>query len=336
MTIDNAHKVPIVDLSPFTSNGDADARRQAADHLNEKLHVNGCVGITGHGVSPGLLRHAFELAKTFFDMPYEEKMKAPHPDAPVPHRGYSGPGREVVAAKTAREMTDEAKRELYSKTTDFKESFEIGSEENSAEANIWPPEDVYPGFRELALKFYWELNNTALGILEALIMSLHLTEGEAQAVRALHTGHTNQLRLLHYPPMDEGMVSNEFATRLGAHKDWSTFTLLFQDSSGGLMFLDRASDTFVDALPMDNVLYMNVGDMLERISNGIYPSALHQVVSRNHSTARYSIPYFVSPTRDGVIEPQASLVESMGCKKFEPVTAVEYSTEMFKTINVYK
>ncbi|KAF4998942.1 hypothetical protein FDECE_11656 [Fusarium decemcellulare] len=110
----------IVDLSAFTSNGDSVSRRQTADELHKKLKINGFVGITGHGVSPDLLAEAFATSKKFFDLPYQDKMKAPHPDAPVPHRGYSGPGREYVAAKTAKETKDEAKRELYSKTTDFK------------------------------------------------------------------------------------------------------------------------------------------------------------------------------------------------------------------------
>ncbi|KAJ4317072.1 hypothetical protein N0V84_007525 [Fusarium piperis] len=242
----------IVDLSAFTSNGDAKLRRQAADDLHEKLKINGFVGITGHGVSQDLLAEAFATSRNFFDMPYEDKMKAPHPDTPIPHRGYSGPGREYAAAKTAEE-----------------ESFEMGSEENKREPNIWPPDEVYPGFRDCLLKFYWELNKATVAILDALIMSLDLTDDEAKAVRSLHPGHHHQLRLLHYPPMDETTAADKYAARIGAHTDWSSFTILFQDANGGLKYLDRQSDTFRDATPKEGVLYMNIGDMFERISNGL-------------------------------------------------------------------
>ncbi|KAJ3543706.1 hypothetical protein NM208_g3441 [Fusarium decemcellulare] len=318
-----------VDLSAFTSNGDATSRRQTADELHEKLKINGFVGITGHGVSPDLLTEAFATSKKFFDLPYQDKMKAPHPDAPVPHRGYSGPGREY-------------------------ESFEMGSEENKREPNIWPPEEVYPGFRDFLVKFYWELNKTSLAILDALIMSLDLTEDEAKTVRALHPGHDHQLRLLHYPPMDEATAADKYSARIGAHRDWSSFTILFQDANGGLKYFDRPSETFRDAIPKEGVLYMNIGDMFERVSNGecasllveiivsngafyrgIYPSALHEVVVRNPGQARYSIPYFMSPIGEGIIEPQPSLVEKVESRLFDPVSMMEYSKTMFERINVY-
>ncbi|KAF2009430.1 putative leucoanthocyanidin dioxygenase [Aaosphaeria arxii CBS 175.79] len=327
------HEVSIVDLSAFTANGDAESKRRAAIDLREKLKVNGCIGIVGHGVSQKMITEAFAVAKEFFDMPMEEKMKAPHPDAPVPHRGYSRPDdKNHVAAKTAKEMTSEAKKEMYSKTKDFKEAFDLGSEENRDEPNTWLPKGVYDGFREFTLKFYWELNKTSLAILDALIISLDLTDEEADRVRALHPGHDHQLRLLHYPPVARVEAADKLVTRMGAHTDWSTFTLLFQDTNGGLMYMDRATDTFVDAAPIDNVVYMNIGDMFERISNGIYPSALHQVVIHKPQKSRYSIPYFMCSLGDGVIEPQPSLVKRMGFQKYDPVTTMEYSTSAFQTV----
>jgi isopenicillin N synthase-like dioxygenase len=149
------------------------------------------------------------------------------------------------------------------------ESYEVGSDENEIQYNIWLPEEVFPGFRDFTTKFYWELNKTAMFILDALILSLELTEDEAKSVRALHSGHDNQLRLLHYPLIESSLLKDQYASRLGAHTDWSAFTLLFQDTHGGLQFLDRASGYFIDAVPKEGVLYMNIGDMFQRISNGM-------------------------------------------------------------------
>ncbi|KAH8701528.1 putative leucoanthocyanidin dioxygenase [Talaromyces proteolyticus] len=336
--------IPIVDLSPFTSGeagGDLESRkRAAAADLAEKLQVNGSVGIIGHGVPVVLLQEAFRMVKTLFNLPYEDKMKAPHPDGTVPHRGYSGLGREQGAAKTALETDDEIEKDAYTSASDYKESYEIGSEENRIQYNIWLPEDVFPGFRHFTIELFWTLNKTTNAILDALIMSLNLSEQEANSVRALHTGHDNQLRLLHYPSISGEMLAKEKDIgRLGAHTDWSTFTLLFQDTHGGLEFHDRQTDEFAPATPKEGVVYMNIGDMFQRISNGFYPSARHRVVisgkAKGEATpARYSIPYFLVPQPDGVIEPQPSLVVAHGKQVYKPVTFNSYSEEMFRATQV--
>lgn len=214
--------VPIIDITPFTSGSDdAEAQKRAARDFASKASINGCVGISGHGVSPELLAEAFAMSKKLFDLPYDDKLKAPHPDALIPHRGYSGTGRENAAQKTEGEDWDgKAKKTDYEKLTDYKESYEIGSDENKVNYNIWLPEDVFPGFRAWGLKFYWELHRTAMAILEALMMSLELDESEKDKLRALHTGHDHQLRLLHYPPIDEARLKDQYASRLGAHTDW--------------------------------------------------------------------------------------------------------------------
>jgi len=115
---DKFYGVPIVDVSPFTYSGTTESRKKVAQDLAAKAHINGCIGIIGHGVSPELLEEAFSVTKKLFNLPFEEKMKAPHPDGPTPHRGYSGTGRERAAAKTATEKWDGIEGE--EKITDYK------------------------------------------------------------------------------------------------------------------------------------------------------------------------------------------------------------------------
>lgn len=116
--------VPIVDLSPFTSSdaNNLESRKNAAKDLADKLQRNGYVGIIGHGVPPELLQKAFQTSKTLFDLPYEDKMKAPHPDGTVPHRGYSAIGREKGYAKTAHESENDAQEDAELSLTDYKVS----------------------------------------------------------------------------------------------------------------------------------------------------------------------------------------------------------------------
>jgi isopenicillin N synthase-like dioxygenase len=114
--------IPIVDLSPFTSSdaNNLESRKKAAQELADKLQGNGYVGIIGHGVPPELLQKAFQTSKTFFDLPYEDKMKAPHPDGTVPHRGYSAIGREKGYAKTAHDSGDDAQQDAELSLIDYK------------------------------------------------------------------------------------------------------------------------------------------------------------------------------------------------------------------------
>jgi isopenicillin N synthase-like dioxygenase len=120
-TLKSAAAVSIVDLSTFTTNSSSNSlKRAAATELAEKGKINGCIGISGHGVSPELLTEAFKVTQALFDLPYSEKMKAPHPDGPTPHRGYSGTGRERPAAKTESESWEEVRIDEGEKMTDCK------------------------------------------------------------------------------------------------------------------------------------------------------------------------------------------------------------------------
>jgi isopenicillin N synthase-like dioxygenase len=109
--------IPTVDLSSFTSSATTGAsidiaRQETAKQLARACHLNGCVGITGHGVSSELLKRGFEIAEKLFDLPMEDKLKAPHPKGSVPHRGYSAPGMEKAYTKEDLERDEDHKEKL--------------------------------------------------------------------------------------------------------------------------------------------------------------------------------------------------------------------------------
>ncbi|CAF9918244.1 MAG: hypothetical protein HETSPECPRED_003710 [Heterodermia speciosa] len=359
--------IPIVNLSAFTRDSTSYERKQAAAKLSQCCRLNGFVGITGHGMPTDLLDKVFAMSKRLFDLPLEEKLKAPHPEGWTPHRGYSGIGRENGGAKGALDAGDQAKMDPddvsgLNMMTMKQESYEVGSEYNKEDYNIWLPEEVLPGFRDLSLEIYWRVNEIAVAVLDALIMSLELNVEEADYVRKIHTGHANQLRLLHYPPMPRDAFKAEEHSRLGAHTDGrydyhpsitempsyslsepllttvrlnSTFTFDFQDANQGLEFLDRQTGKFVEARPKNGVMYMNIGDMLMRLSNGCYPAGTHRVIIPVASrTPRYSIPYFVSVDPDAVVAPQASCVGPGDRPRYEPITFRDFRDELFKATQV--
>lgn len=191
-------------------------------------------------------------------------MRAPHPDGPQVHRGYSHPGLEKVSQYAGGE---EKVAEKLRETVDCKESYEIGSEENGEQPNVWLPEESLPGFRDFTTKFYWECEKLAREVLEAVAMGIGLED--AGVLTRCHSGHNNQLRLLHYPQIAAGEVENGRVARMPAHSDWSSITLLFQDDCGGLEVEDpHAPGRFIPVTPVKNACVVNVGDLLMRWSNG--------------------------------------------------------------------
>ncbi len=150
-----------------------------------------------------------------------------------------------------------------------------------------------------------------------------------------HSGISNQLRLLHYPPVETEKLSSNQLARMPAHSDWGSITMLFQDSCGGLQVEDPASPgTFVDATPMKGTLVMNVGDLMMRWSNDYLRSTLHRVTvpslpldrraDAREMGARYSIPYFVSPDPQSVIECLPACSSEENPAKYRPVKQDDY------------
>ena len=111
--------VPVVDLSPFSQGSDSERRIEAAKALTGVCQSHGFVQVIGHGTPDDLIQEAFGWSKKLFDLPHQEKMKAPHPAGPVPHRGYSHPGLEKVMHQRDIEGVDENENS-FRKVQDFK------------------------------------------------------------------------------------------------------------------------------------------------------------------------------------------------------------------------
>ncbi len=166
----------------------------------------------------------------------------------------------------------------------MQESYEIGSESNQDQPNQWLPEHILPGFRNFTTEFYWECHRAAETILSAMALGIGLSD--ENHFKPSHPGHNNQLRLLHYPPVPAAKIENQSATRMGAHSDWGSITMLFQDDCGGLqvgpLFSLRLKSAcsrfqienphkpgeFIDVPPLKDAIVMNVGDLMMRWSNG--------------------------------------------------------------------
>lgn len=255
--------IPVVDFAGWTSNGDLQ-QQFVAKSLVDACQKVGFVYIINHGLSSTFIDDAFATSKSLFALDHASKMRAPHPDGSAVHRGYSRPGLEKVSQYAGGdEKVGEALREV----ADCKESYEVGSEDNAEQPNVWLPEEVLTGFKTSTSEFYWKCHKVAKSILEALALGIGLDDSARLTTH--HSGHNNQLRLLHYPPIAADDLESGKAARMPAHSDWSSITLLFQDDCGGLEIEDPHSPgSFVPATPLEGACIVNVGDLLMRWSNG--------------------------------------------------------------------
>ena len=132
---------------------------------------------------------------------------------------------------------------------------------------------MLPGYRKFMTNFYWECSKTSREILKAIGTGLGLKDPEW--LLKFHSGHNNQLRLLHYPPIPAKELENQTSARMPAHSDWGSITMLFQDDCGGLEVENQhKSGEFIKALPLKNAIVMNIGDLLMRWSNGTHRNIL--------------------------------------------------------------
>ncbi|KAI0335895.1 thymine dioxygenase [Cubamyces sp. BRFM 1775] len=321
----NIDGIAVLDFSAFT-NGSEVTKQEVATAMLDSFKKTGFVYLINHGIPKEKIDHMFEWSKRFFALPMEIKQLAPHPPSGTHHRGYSAPGVEKVSQHV---YDEEGIKDLRNKAPDVKESSECGWEESVSMPNIWLPDDVLPGYKEACLDFFWTCHDAELKILRALSLGLGLS---ADVLEKTHTAHDNQLRLLHYPSVPAKDLADNKISRIDAHSDFGSITLLLQDDVGGLEIEDPTRPgQFVSAPPIKGALIVNAGDLLMRWSNDTIRSTIHRVRAPPHiktadgmTPERYSIPYFCSPEDWAVVQCLPGTYSEENPPKYEPITAGEY------------
>jgi isopenicillin N synthase-like dioxygenase len=276
-----------------------------------------------------------QQSKKFFALPLETKMKAPHPPGGSHHRGYSAPGLEKVSQHTYDANELAKAREI----PDYKESFESGNTNDASQPNIWLPDSYLPGFRTFMESFFTECANLIHQILDALSLALDVKN---PTLSPTHSASLFQLRLLHYPSLPAKDLADGKRSRINAHSDFGTLTLLFQDAVGGLEIEDpHHPGSFRPVEPIEDAVLVNIGDLMARWSNDRWKSTVHRVGlprARMNTGAqqeegqedmvvvpdRYSIPFFATADMDTRIEALPGCWDERNPKKYESVTAWEY------------
>lgn len=301
-------KIPVIDVSALNTGG---SLFEVAKEIRWALINVGFFYVKNHGVPEAVVNGAFDETRAFFDLPLQDKMDLHISKSGLALRGYI----EIFG-----ENTDPTK------TKDLKECFDIGPEGLAGDApffgpNLWPA--AQPEFQRAVYGYHQEMKGLAQRLMRAIAVSLDL---EADFFVPRMQNPITIQRLLHYPPQ-EGRI-DESVMGIGAHTDYGSLTILAQDDVGGLQVMNRDGQ-WVEGPPVAGTFVINIGDLIQRLTNDLYLANLHRVVNAS-GRERYSIPFFIDADADAVFQPLASCVSAENPARYEPVTCGAHKFGRFK------
>ena len=292
-----------------------------ADELGRSFREYGFAVIRDHGIPQDLIDRAEALSKEFFALPAEVK-KAYHIPGGGGARGYTPFGTEKAKDAKVHDL-----KEFWHVGRELPEGHELS--EYMAD-NVWPSE--VEGFRETFTKLYSALEEAGGRVLEGI--ALHLGLDRTFFAPTVEDGNS-VMRLLRYPPL-EGEEA-EGAIRAAAHGDINTITLLLGAEEAGLELLTRQGDWKAVDVP-EGALVINVGDMLDRLTNGKLRSTTHRVVNPRGQAAyraRYSMPFFLHFRPDYMIETLPSCIDPQAPDDHPaPISSHEFLLQRLREINL--
>lgn len=293
-------EIPTFDVSLFKKDPEAFAKQ-----IGDGIQDFGFCGLQNHGIDQKLIDDAFTVMEKFFALDEQVKKKYFSPELSG-QRGYTPFKQE--RAKSSVEA-------------DLKEFWHVGRENAQNEkilSNIWP--DEIAEFKPVMLEFYKALDDLAEQILSAIAFYLEVGFDFFNG----KTGDDDSiLRALHYPPQSNQTGE---AIRAGAHEDINLITLLVGSNEPGLEILDNRG-RWIPVTTIEGTIVCNIGDMLQRFTNDVFPSKTHRVMNPEGShrlQPRYSVPFFKHLNPDCMIETIDSCITDERPNKYEPITAHQY------------
>ena len=299
---------------------DADRDPDAfAQRLGRSFEEYGFAIIANHGIPDELIHRAEVKAKAFFALPEEVKRKYLIPGGGGA-RGYTPFGIETAKGHKAHDL-----KEFWHVGRDLPPGHKF---RDHMPDNLWPSEvhDFRTTFTELFATF----DAAGLKVLKAIARYLKIDEDYFED--AVRDGNS-VLRALHYPPQNEPTGEH---IRAGAHEDINAITLLLGAEEAGLELLTR-DGRWIPVSPKPGELVINIGDMLQRLTNGKLRSTTHRVVNPTPdraSKARYSMPFFLHFRSDFLIDPLKETIAAGEKPKWAPITANDYLQERLREIKL--
>ncbi|MEM6382431.1 MAG: 2-oxoglutarate and iron-dependent oxygenase domain-containing protein [Pseudomonadota bacterium] len=307
--------LPIIDITGF-GEGDARVDEKLAMEVRSACEDKGFFYVTGHGVPDELIRAMRTQAEAFFDLPLAQKIAISKDLSPC-NRGY-----EPLAAQTLEKGAPPDQKEGFYAGVEISETDpRVQARKFNHGPNQWPA--ALPQFREVSEAYFAAMLAFGNRLMEAMALSLQLP-------RDYFAGFTTDpmctLRLLHYPPQRANAAPDEKGC--GAHTDFGGLTLLWQDEVGGLEVFDEEAG-WIPGPPIPNAFNVNLGDMIQRWTNGRYRSTLHRVINRS-GRERYSIPFFYTGNPDHEVRCIETCLADGEEPKYPPITVSEHIQAMYR------
>ncbi len=312
--------IPSVDLTDFLSN-DPKRKQKFVNEIGKAYSEIGFVALKGHFLSDELSDKLYKEVKAFFTLPQEIKDKY-EIEGLGGQRGYTGFGKESAKGRTEG---------------DLKEFWHFGQEvEDGEKIQDTYPENVQvteiPNFNKIGMEVYRQLEKTAIYVLKALALYLGLDENFFDPY--VHNGNSI-LRPIHYPPI---VGEPKGAVRAAAHGDINLITLLMGASAAGLEVQTKDGE-WVPVTALPEQLVVNVGDMLERLSNNKLRSTIHRVVNpprEDWDKPRYSIPFFTHPKSEMSLACLSECIDENNPKAYDDITAGDFLNERLRELGLIK
>lgn len=316
--------IPTISLRGGTVDHDRGHDQEIASELITAYSTIGFAQIIDTGLDPQLRHRVFEASKQFHAQPLETKQTIA---LDARHRGYIAMASSTDRNSSVDTVTEPNRSESFMMLReDAPDDPDVLAGSYLAGPNQWPADAAgfseagfdstafdSTAFRRALEAYHAELSTLGRRVLTLFEIGLGVPNG---AIVDAFAKPTTWLRLLHYPPVERDAASSVFGS--APHRDFGALTLLAQDDVGGLSV--RAPDgSWLDVLPREDALVVNVGDMLHRWTNGMLLSTPHRVDNRS-GRERYSVPFFYDPHVETEIVPlDACVVATTGTADFEPL-----------------
>jgi isopenicillin N synthase-like dioxygenase len=312
--------IPVVNLAEFTS-GTAEQKAAFVAALGKAYEEVGFVAVKNHGISDATVEGLYTNTRAFFALPPQTK-KQYEIAGLAGQRGYTSFGKEHAKGSTA---------------PDLKEFFQFGQTvEDNDPIKAEYPDNVQvkelPDFNRLFETAYRAFETSGTHLLRAIALYLGLDERYFDAW--IHNGNSI-LRAIHYPPITEEPRS---AIRAEQHEDINLITLLVGASADGLEILSKQGQ-WVPVTSLPDQIVVNVGDMLQRLTNNKLRSTTHRVVNPPRElwgSPRFSIPFFLHPKSSMSLACLPGCIDARHPKAYADATAGEYLDERLREIGLKK
>jgi isopenicillin N synthase-like dioxygenase len=316
--------VPVIDIAPFLDGSDPERVVSAVGAACAQI---GFLVVAGHGVQQSTIDAAVAAAREFFLLDADDKRQS----LPGRHwyfRGYEPPGGSALARSldvaTPPDLCELFRISRFDDSAPARTQAGDGTVDAELEyfygANIWPA--AVPRLRLALSDYYSALESLAATMMHIFASALDLPE---QWFDDKFADHISNLCVNYYPPQRSTPVPGQL--RRGAHTDYGSMTVLYQDDAPGGLQVMTKTDGWADVPHVPGTYVVNLGDLLAMWTNDRWVSTMHRVVNPGRADAdrdRISIPFFHQPARDAVISCIPTCTSPDDPPHHTPVTSGEW------------